>query len=313
MSPQRDYSRGRRTPNASEMTMKRRQFLGSMLSGGVLVLGQAPAVFAKAAANQSRIADSRIEVLLNEPIAKISPEIYGHFAEHLGGVVYDGIWVGEDSKISNVGGIRKSLVEAMRRIKPSVVRWPGGCFADSYNWRDGVGPRSQRPRHTSFWQGATEWSKDAPADGPQRFETNQFGTNEFNRFCRLIGAQPYLAANLRSGTARDFYEWVEYCNSPAGSTTPAELRAAGGDREPFKVKYWGVGNESWGCGGNFTPEEYAAEYRRFAEWTPGFGIGLSFIGSGPNGGDLDWTRRFFTKLAERRALGRMWGWALHNY
>jgi alpha-N-arabinofuranosidase len=296
--------------------MRRRNFLrGAMSAGAAMVAGNRSGALSLkplASRRSSPAVDSRIEVLLNEPIAKISPEIYGHFAEHLGGVVYDGIWVGEDSKIPNIGGIRKSLVEALRRIKPSVVRWPGGCFADSYNWRDGVGPRSQRPRHTNFWQGAPEWARDAP-DGPWKFETNHFGTNEFNRFCRLIGAQPYLAANLRSGTARDFYEWVEYCNSPAGSTTPAELRAAGGDREPFKVKYWGVGNESWGCGGNFTPEEYAAEYRRFSEWAPGFGIGLSFIGSGPNGGDLDWTRRFFTKLAERRAIGRMWGWALHNY
>ena len=192
------------------------------------------------------------------------------------------------------------------------MRWPGGCFADSYDWRDGIGPRSQRPRRTNFWAGAGEWTNGAP-DGPWKYETNQFGTNDFARFCRLIGAQPYMAANLRSLPAKDFYQWVEYCNSPAGSTTLAEARAAAGEREPFKIRYWGVGNESWGCGGNFTPEEYAAEYRRFTEWVPGFGIDLAFIGAGPNGGELEWTRRFFTKLAERRALGRMWGWAMHHY
>ena len=134
-------------------------------------------------------------------------------------------------------------------------------------------------------------------------------------FCDFAGWQepsltsPRICAVLRA----DFYEWVEYCNSPPGTTTLADQRAAGGERDPFKVRYWGVGNESWGCGGNFTPEEYAAEYRRFTEWVPKYGIEPAFIGAGPNGGDLDWTRRFFTKMNERRALGRMWGWALHHY
>ena len=232
-----------------------------MLLSGCTLAGIAAS---RAAAGQSRSADSRIEILLNERIGKVAPEIYGHFAEHLGGVVYGGIWVGEDSKVPNVGGVRKALIDALQRVKPSVVRWPGGCFADSYNWRDGVGTRSQRPRRTNFWRDASEWPKDVP-DGPWNYDPNQFGTNEFMRFCRLIGAQPYVAANVRSLTARDFYEWVEYCNSPAGTTTLADARASGGDREPFKVRYWGVGNESWGCGGNFTPEEYAAEYRRFTE------------------------------------------------
>jgi len=290
--------------------MKRRQFLKSALTGGAIVLGHSASL--GAASRQSRSTDSRIEVLLNEPIGRINPEIYGHFAEHLGGVVYGGIWVGEDSKIPNVGGIRKSLIDALQRIKPSVVRWPGGCFADSYNWRDGIGARGQRPRRTNFWRDAGEWPKDVP-DGPWNYDNNQFGTNEFMRFCRLVGAQPYVAANVRSLTARDFYEWVEYCNSPPGTTTLADMRGSAGDREPFKVRYWGVGNESWGCGGNFTPEEYAAEYRRFTEWVPRYGIEPAFIGAGPNSGDLDWSRRFFTKMNERRALGRMWGWALHHY
>jgi len=297
--------------------MRRREFLSAALIGSAVTLAESKAsafgLKRSSARRQTQAADSRIEVLLDEPIGKIAPEIYGHFAEHLGGVIYDGIWVGEDSKIANIGGIRKSLVEAMQRIKPGVIRWPGGCFADSYDWRDGVGPRKQRPRHTNFWAAAAEWPNGVAPEGPWKYETNQFGTNEFARFCKLTGAQPYMAANLRSLTAKDFYQWIEYCNSPAGSTTPAEMRAAGGDREPFKVRYWGVGNESWGCGGNFTPEEYAAEYRRFTEWVPGFGIDLAFVGSGPNGGDLDWTRRFFTKMAERRALGRMWGWGLHHY
>ncbi len=275
--------------------------------GGVALIAASHRV-----ATQSRLADARIEVLLDEPIGRIAPEIYGHFAEHLGGVVYDGIWVGENSKVPNVGGIRKALVDALQRIKPSVIRWPGGCFADSYNWRDGVGPKKDRPRRTNFWVDAWEWPKDAP-DGPWKYDTNQFGTDDFLRFCQLSGAQPYLAANLRSLTARDFYEWVEYCNSPAGTTTVAEERAAAGQREPYQVRYWGVGNESWGCGGNFTPEEYAQEYRRFSEWVPRYGLNLALIGSGPNGGDLAWSRRFFARLAERGGFNRMWGWALHHY
>src|SRR5260370_6115476 len=200
----------------------------------------------------------------------------------------------------------------MRRMTAEVIRWPGGCFADSCKWRDGIGPKAQRARLTNFWRDASEWPKDAP-DGPWKYETNQFGTDDCLRFCRLVGAQPYLAATRRSLLAKDFYEWVEYCNSPAGATTLADIRAANGDREPAKVRFWGVGNEAGGCGGNFTPEEYAAEYRRFTSWVPGYGVNLAFIGSGPNGGDLDWTRRFFAKLSERRALGSLWGWGLHHY
>ncbi|MGH9882346.1 MAG: alpha-L-arabinofuranosidase, partial [Pyrinomonadaceae bacterium] len=296
--------------------MKRREFIGAAIGGtGALLVGGKHAGLGRSIPSllpTSPPADSRIEVLLGEPIGTIAPEIYGHFAEHLGGVIYDGVWVGENSRIPNIGGIRKSLVDALRRIKPSVIRWPGGCFADSYDWRDGIGPKAQRERHTNFWRDAGEWPKESP-DGPWKYETNQFGTDDFLRFCRLTGAQPYLAANLRSLPAKDFYEWVEYCNSPAGSTTLADIRAANGDREPAKVRFWGVGNESWGCGGNFTPEEYAAEYRRFTAWVPRYGVELAFIGAGPNGGDLDWTRRFFTKLNERRALGSMWGWAMHHY
>jgi alpha-L-arabinofuranosidase len=287
--------------------VSRRDFLGgTLLSGAALltggVRGQLP-----------REVDGRVEVLLNEPIGRVSPEIYSHFTEHLGGVIYDGIWVGENSKIPNIGGIRSALIENMKRIKPSVIRWPGGCFADSYDWRDGVGPRSQRPRRTNFWVDAPEWRDATP--GPWKYEPNEFGTNEFVRFCKLSGAEPYLAANVRSLPARDTYQWVEYCNSPAGSTSLADLRAAGGDPEPFKIRYWGIGNESWGCGGNFTPEEYAMEFRRYVAWIPRYGVNLAFIGSGPNGGDSEWTRRFLTKLVEKGSgqLRSLYGWGMHNY
>jgi alpha-N-arabinofuranosidase len=281
--------------------MGRREFLSAALSAGGLAL----------LPRSARAADSRIDVVLDEPIGTILPDLYGHFVEHLGGVVYDGIWVGEKSKVPNVGGIRKAIVDHLRRLPPGVIRWPGGCFADSYDWRDGVGPRSARPRRTNFW---AEGMAKVP-DGPEKYDPNAFGTNEFLRFCRLAGMRPYLAANLRSLPARDFYQWVEYCNSPAGTSTLADLRAAGGERDPFPVKFWGVGNESWGCGGNFTAEEYATEYRRFTAWVPRYGVDLCFVGAGPGSGDVAWTRGFFAGLREKGegALGSLWGWGLHHY
>ena len=292
------------------MTTNRRQFLQHATTGaigGVIGLGLLHA----------QTTESRVEVLVNEPIGRIAPEIYGHFVENLGGVVYDGIWVGEQSKIANVGGLRKSLVDALRAVKPSVIRWPGGCFADQYDWHDGTGPREKRPRRTNFWADATEWPANANKRGPQVFDPNQFGTIDFARFCRATGSQPYFAANLRSLPPQDFWHWLEYCNSPAGSTSLADLRAADGERDPLNVKFWGVGNESWGCGGNFTPDEYATEFRRYTAWAPDYtrsgGQKLALVGSGPNGGDIDWTRRFFARVNEHGALGRLWGWALHHY
>ena len=279
----------------------RREFLSLALSAGAL--GLAP--------RSARAADSRIEVLLGEPIGTIAPGLYGYLAEHLGGVIYDGIWVGEGSKVENVGGIRKALVDHLRRLAPAVIRWPGGCFADSYDWRDGVGPRLQRPRRTNFWADGLA----GMPDGPGKYDPNHFGTNEFLRFCRLAGMQPYLAANLRSLPARDFYQWVEYCNAPAGLSTLADLRAANGEPDPFRVRLWGIGNEPWGCGGNLTPEEYATEFRRFTAWVPRYGVEPAFIGAGPSSDDLSWTRRFLAKLTEQGAgqLRNLWAWALHHY
>ncbi len=265
------------------------------------------------APRSARAADARIEILATEPIGPITADFYGHFVEHLGGVVYDGIWVGEKSKVPNTRGIRQALVDHMRRLPPGAIRWPGGCFADSYDWRDGIGPAAQRPGRTNFW--VDERTMPKRPDGPWKQDPNTFGSTEFVRFCRLAGGQPYIAANLRSLPARDLYQWIEYCNAPAGVNTLANMRAAAGDREPFNVRFWGVGNESWGCGGEFTPEEYATEYRRFTAWVPRFGVPISFVGSGPNSGDLSWTRRFLTKLLEKGEgqLGRLWGWGLHHY
>ncbi|HEV3138381.1 MAG TPA: alpha-L-arabinofuranosidase C-terminal domain-containing protein, partial [Pirellulales bacterium] len=254
-----------------------------------------PSAAAAARVDQAEMA---VDVLLNEPIGTIKPGLYGHFTEHIGGVIYDGIWVGPDSKIPNIDGIRRSLVEHMLGLGQVVIRWPGGCFADSYQWRDGIGPASKRPRRFGRWQEDTE--------------SNQFGTHEFMQFCRLCKAEPYLAANVGSGTVEQFQRWVEYCNAPAGRTTLADERVANGDREPLGIRYWGVGNESWGCGGKFTPEDYCTEYRKFTEWVPGYGIKPFFIAAGPNGNDVDWTRRFFKKWTDY-TRAPLHGWAAHYY
>jgi len=287
----------------------RRQFIRTAVLGtGALVLS-GKSSFAHAA--EPSPGDSQIDVLINEPLGTISPNIYGHFAENLGGVIYDGIWVGPDSAVPNIEGIRKQLVEQMRKIKAPAVRFPGGCFADSYDWRDGIGPRDKRPRRTNFW------ADTAPAAAPasHKYDPNQFGTNEFVHFCQLIGSQPYLAANVRSLPAEQFYRWVEYCNSPAGSTTLADERAAAGYAQPFNVRFWGVGNESWGCGGEFTPQEYAVEFRRYTTWVPRYGQELSFIASGPNDDNWDWTRGFLEEMVRKGpgALRAVYGLALHYY
>ena len=183
--------------------------------------------------------NTAVDIILCEPIATFAPEIYGHFMEHLGECVYNGCWVGSDSSIPNVDGFRIDVVEAMRKIKPAVIRWPGGCFADDYHWRDGIGPQNDRPKSVNIHWGNV-------------IESNEVGTHEFIRFCQLVGAEPYFAGNLGSGTVREMRDWVEYCNYPGESSLSLE-RAKNGAPEPFGIRYWGVGNENWGCGGNFSP------------------------------------------------------------
>lgn len=289
------------------MTIDRRQFVRNT------AMGIGAALLARTASLAASF-DSRIEILLNEELGTISPNIYGHFAENLGAVIYDGVWVGAGSKIANVNGIRKSLVDALQKISSPVIRWPGGCFADSYDWKDGIGPAAiKRPRRTNFWAG-DPLVRDQ-GNIPQKYDPNEFGTNEFVQFCKLAGSAPYLAANLRSLPATEFYRWVEYCNSPAGSTTLADLRASTGNKDPFGVRYWGIGNESWGCGGEMTPDEYATEFRRFAAWVPRYGEDLSFIASGPNDAEFSWTRGFFQGMLQKgpNALSSIWGLSLHYY
>lgn len=277
--------------------MKRRAFLKSVAAAiPGLVPGQAP--------------DAEIVLRPAEPGPEISRHIYGQFIEHLGGVIYDGIWVGPGSKIPNVDGLRKQFVDDMKRIGTPNFRWPGGCFADGYHWRDGIGPRERRPRTYNFWQARVP-------KGVDHTETNHFGTHEFIRLCRLAGAEPYIAANVGSGTPAEFQDWVLYCNAPVGTVSQARERAANGDAEPFRVRYWGVGNESWGCGGNMKPQEYATEYRKFATQYPLAYQEPFLIAVGPSGGrpdgHLEWTRGFFEGLAGHGAGIWPHGFGLHYY
>ena len=226
---------------------------------------------------------------------QISKHIYGHFSEHLGHCIYGGIWVGEDSPIPNTNGVRNDVVEALKNLKIPNLRWPGGCFADEYHWMDGIGPRESRPKMiNTHWGGVTE--------------DNSFGTNEFLNFCELIGAEPYMSLNLGSGSVEEMSKWIEYVNSDDDSPM-ANLRRKNGREDPWNVKFIGVGNENWGCGGNMRPEFYADLYRRYATYCRNYGDNRLYkIASGSSGDDMDWTRVCMQNIG-----GQMNGLSLHYY
>jgi alpha-N-arabinofuranosidase len=215
----------------------------------------------------------------------INRNIYGQFAEHLGRGIYEGVWVGEDSPIPNTRGYRNDVVAALKKLKVPVVRWPGGCFADEYHWRDGIGPRDQRPMKINTTWGGVE-------------ETNAFGTHEFLDFAELIGADAYVAGNVGSGSPREMAEWVEYITSDTRSTL-AELRRKNGRDKPWKLPYFGVGNETWGCGGNMRPEFFADQYRQFQTFikAPQDNFPVR-IASGANGDDYRWTEVMLSQAAK---------------
>lgn len=219
----------------------------------------------------------KISMLINarDRISHINPEIYGHFSEHLGRCIYNGIYVGEDSSIPNTDGIRNDIIEAFRKIKLPVLRWPGGCFADEYHWKDGIGEKASRKKMINTnWGGVTE--------------DNSFGTHEFMRFCELVGCEPYINGNVGSGTVEELSQWVEYMTLEGGSPI-SELRKKNGAEKPWKLKYLGIGNESWGCGGNMRPEYYADEYRRYQSFCKNYsGNKLYRIACGPSSTDFNW-------------------------
>ncbi|MDI1334920.1 MAG: alpha-N-arabinofuranosidase [Lacunisphaera sp.] len=225
----------------------------------------------------------------------INRNIYGHFAEHLGRGIYEGFWVGEDSPIPNTNGLRRDVVAALKQLNPPVLRWPGGCFADEYHWKDGIGPRADRPAMlNTHWGGVVE--------------NNHFGTHEFFELCAQLGAEPYICGNVGSGTVQEMQQWVEYCTFN-GQSPMANLRAANGRAEPWKLPYFGVGNENMGCGGSMRPEYYADEYRRYQTYVRNLGGNQVFkIACGPNGANYTWT-----EVLMQSAVDYMDGLTLHYY
>jgi alpha-N-arabinofuranosidase len=230
----------------------------------------------------------------DEAKGQINPEIYGHFAEHLGRCIYGGIFVGEESEIPNVRGFRSDVIEALKALNVPVLRWPGGCFGDTYHWKDGIGPREDRPSIVNVhWGGTTE--------------DNSFGTHEFLDFCELIGAEPYINLNVGSGTVQEASEWVEYVTA-SNESPMTKLRKEHGREAPWKVRYWGIGNENWGCGGNMTPEYYSDLYRRFATYCRG---DIYRIAGGPNVDDYRWTEVLMKKITRPGWIAQ--GMSLHYY
>ena len=227
----------------------------------------------------------KISILINadDRLGHISPEIYGHFSEHLGRCIYNGIYVGENSPIPNTDGIRNDIIEAFRNIKAPVFRWPGGCFAEEYHWQDGIGEKALRRKIVNTnWGGVTE--------------DNSFGTHEFMRFCELVGCKPYINGNVGSGSVREMSEWIEYMTSDAESPL-TEQRKKNGRAEPWKLEYLGVGNENWGCGGNMRPEYYADVYKRYQTFCHNYsGNRLYRIACGPSSADYNWTEVMMKNL-----------------
>jgi alpha-N-arabinofuranosidase len=240
-------------------------------------------------------AQNKLTVNADQGKETISKHIYGHFSEHLGHCIYGGYWVGEDSPIPNTRGIRNDVVQALRDIQIPNLRWPGGCFADEYHWMDGIGPRNQRPKMiNTHWGGVVE--------------DNSFGTHEFLDLCEQLGCEPYISGNLGSGSVEEMSKWVEYITFD-GESPMSNLRKQNGREKPWKVKFWGVGNESWGCGGNMTPDFYSDLYRRYATYCRNYGDNRLYkIACGANEADYNWTETVMKNVG-----GRMQGLSLHYY
>ncbi|MVM28904.1 alpha-N-arabinofuranosidase [Spirosoma sp. HMF4905] len=251
-------------------------------------------------AGSSLIATAQNKVTINASEGKhvISRHIYGHFAEHLGRCIYDGFYVGEsNAKIPNKNGVRLDVVEALKKMKIPNLRWPGGCFADTYHWKDGIGPKAKRPTIVNTWWGGVT-------------ENNSFGTHDFLNMCELLGTEPYLAGNVGSGTVQDLTEWVQYVNFEKDSPM-SNLRQQNGRQAPWNVRYWGVGNEAWGCGGNMKPDYYANIYRQYSTFmNPRVGKEHIFrIASGASDNDYTWTETLMKNIPG----SMMEGLAMHHY
>lgn len=239
-------------------------------------------------------------IVLNADAGKsqISKHIYGHFSEHLGHCIYGGFYVGDNNTlIPNTKGVRNDVVDALKKMKIPNLRWPGGCFADTYHWKDGIGPKAKRPTIVNTWWGGVT-------------EDNSFGTHDFLDMCELLGAEPYLSGNVGSGTVQELSEWVQYANF--GGTSPmSKLRAENGREKPWNVKFWGIGNEAWGCGGNMTAEYYANVYRQYATFMTGWNNNSKIfrIASGASSDDYHWTEVLMRDIPHNMLEGV----ALHHY
>lgn len=235
---------------------------------------------------------------------KINKEIYGHFSEHLGRCIYEGLYVGEDSPIPNTKGMRNDVVEALKRMSIPVLRWPGGCFADEYHWMDGIGDKASRKKMiNTHWGGVVE--------------DNSFGTHEFMELCRQLGCKVYINGNVGSGTVREMSEWIEYLTFE-GVSPMAQLREKNGHKDPWDVEYFGVGNENWGCGGNMTPTYYANEYRRYQTYVRNYNADKRIfkIACGANVDDYHWTMKVMETCFDHspaQSHGFMDGLSLHYY
>ncbi|MBS1973528.1 MAG: alpha-N-arabinofuranosidase [Bacteroidetes bacterium] len=230
------------------------------------------------------------------PGLTISKYIYGHFSEDLGRCIYDGFWADPSMPVKKQGRIRMDVVEALKKIKIPVLRWPGGCFADQYHWRDGIGPQGQRPKTVN-----TTWGMVT--------DDNSFGTHEFLELCSLLGCEPYIAGNVGTGTPKEMEDWLEYLNYN-GESALTDLRKKNGRDKPWNVSFWGVGNESWGCGGSMSPEYYSNEYKRYSEFAKNYpGTKLKLIASGANGDDYNWT----DVVLKNTGLWNAWGISMHYY
>ena len=237
-----------------------------------------------------------VNIQVNNPQSTINKHIYGHFAEHLGRCIYDGFWVDESLPVEKKDRIRLDIVKALKDIQIPNLRWPGGCYADEYQWKNGIGVRAERPvTINSHWGGVVE--------------DNSFGTHEFLELCELLECEPYISANVGSGTVYEMREWIEYLNF-AGSSTLTEMRKANGHEKPWGVKFWGIGNESWGCGGEMTPEHYVNQYKNYTSFARNYsGNDLMKIACGPNSANYNWMEVCMKNIPH----WMMWGISLHYY
>ncbi|MDC6365882.1 MULTISPECIES: alpha-N-arabinofuranosidase [Flavobacteriaceae] len=246
-------------------------------------------------------AQQKVEITLKQPVdsVQISKHIYGHFAEHLGRCIYDGFFVGDTSAIPNTAGVRNDIILALKELNIPNLRWPGGCFADTYHWKDGIGPKEERPTIVNTWWGGVT-------------EDNSFGTHDFLNLCKELDTEPYISGNVGSGTVQELADWVQYANF-SGISPMSNLRKKNGQEKPWGVKYWGIGNEAWGCGGHMRPEYYADEYRKYATFMSSSGLegkgGIYRVASGASDADYNWTEVLMKNIPH----WMLQGVALHHY